>query len=192
MRITGGRWRGRRLEAVTGGKVRPTTDRVREALFNILGGSVDKVAVADLCCGSGALGIEALSRGAAHVDFVDLAPASLAATGRNLERCGAAADSWHLHRSDAARWLARRLDRQSPLVVLADPPYGGGAADRLLEVILDAPAGCIAVAAVEQATGGPEPVVDPRRWICETRRYGSTSLTILRPQRPGAAEDRHE
>jgi 16S rRNA (guanine966-N2)-methyltransferase len=190
--VTGGRWRGRRLDAVAGGKVRPTTDRVREALFNILAGDLEGATVADLCCGSGALGIEALSRWAGHVDFVDLAPAPLAAAGRNLERCGAAPDSWRLHRADAARWLRRRLEDDPALVILADPPYGGDAADRLLEVIMAAPAGRIVVAAVERAAGEPEPAVDPGRWICETRRYGNTSLTILRPQRPGAAEDPHD
>ena len=63
MRITGGRWRGRRLDSVTGGKVRPTTDRVREALFNIVGTGIEGAEVVDLCCGSGWLSLELGRRG---------------------------------------------------------------------------------------------------------------------------------
>jgi len=114
MRITGGVWRGRRLLAVPKSEVRPTTDMVREALFSILGDLLADAAVADLCCGSGALGLEALSRGAASVDFVDLAPTSLATARENLQRCGAEAGRWRLHRAASPRRSSRRLRPPRP------------------------------------------------------------------------------
>lgn len=191
MRIIGGRWRGRRLKPASGG-VRPTTDRVREALFNLLAGEIEDAGVADLCCGSGALGLEALSRGAAHVDFVDVAPGSLAVVRDNLEVCGAEAATWRLHRADAARWLARRLDSgDGALVVLADPPYGGAAASDLVAVLRSAPPGGILVMVLEHPADEPAPVVDAACWSRQTRSYGGTALTVLRPADAGASEARH-
>src|SRR5580700_2211291 len=92
MRVIGGRSRGRRLAAKLPKSVRPTSDRVREAIFDILGsqGGVDDLRVVDLFCGSGALGVEALSRGAASATFVDLDPHALTAVEQNLTAVGLA------------------------------------------------------------------------------------------------------
>jgi 16S rRNA (guanine966-N2)-methyltransferase len=191
VRVIGGRWRGRRLKPAPGG-VRPTTDRVREALFNLLAAEIAGAAVADLCCGSGALGLEALSRGAARADFVDTAPASLAAAKANLELCGAEPATWRLHRADAARWLDRRLRRADPpLVVLADPPYGGAAMADLLDLLRSAPTAGILVLVLEHPADEAPPAVDPARWTAETRRYGGSALTLLRPAEAGEPEARH-
>src|SRR3954453_15020068 len=92
MRIIAGEWRGRQLEAPPGQSTRPTADRVRETLFSMLAsrlGSFEDLAVADLFAGSGALGFEALSRGAASAPFVESAPAATAAIRRNAEKLGA-------------------------------------------------------------------------------------------------------
>jgi len=78
MRVIAGMWKGRRLKSPSGDEVRPTTDRVKEALFNILGPDVRDCLFLDLCCGAGGLGIEALSRGAAGAVFIDLSRKSLA------------------------------------------------------------------------------------------------------------------
>ncbi len=182
MRVTGGQWRGRRLESVKGNAVRPTTDRVREALFNILALQIAESMVVDCCCGCGTLGIEALSRGARHVDFVDLASASLQTTRANLERCQASPDSWRLHRSDAVRWLTRFLESATvPVLVLADPPYEGPAAAALAKVLLAAPPSSLQMAAFEHAKGaGPVPHIGCA-WTAETRSYGQSHLTLLRP-----------
>lgn len=194
MRITGGAWRGRRLLAVPKSEVRPTTDMVREALFSILGDLLVDAAVADLCCGSGALGLEALSRGAASVDFVDLAPASLATARENLRRCGAVAGRWRLHRADAARWLQRRLQAGGPpLLVLADPPYGGPLAEALLGQVAAAAPGSLLAATIEHPREqqlAPEPPADSP-WRLESRSYGRTTLTMLRPRRAPATEADH-
>ena len=102
MRIVAGRWGGRRLTTPRGAAVRPTADRVREALFSILGDFVQDARVLDLFAGSGALGLEALSRGAASATFVDSAAASVAAVKANLEALGGEAE---VRRADALRFL---------------------------------------------------------------------------------------
>ena len=96
MRVCGGRWKGRQLRSLRGTVLRPSTERVKEAIFSILGSRVVGATVADLCCGAGGLGIEALSRGAGFVYFIDLAPAALRLVRANLARCGATADQFVL------------------------------------------------------------------------------------------------
>jgi 16S rRNA (guanine966-N2)-methyltransferase len=88
MRVIGGLYRGRRLKSVEGLKVRPTSDRLRETLFNVLSTSVEGAKFVDLCAGSGAVGIEALSRGAAHVTFVESSRRATDVISENLRHCG--------------------------------------------------------------------------------------------------------
>ncbi|HZS04270.1 MAG TPA: 16S rRNA (guanine(966)-N(2))-methyltransferase RsmD [Blastocatellia bacterium] len=87
MRVISGIYKGRRLKTVEGQSVRPTSDRLRETLFNVLKGSVEGAKFVDLCAGSGAVGIEALSRGAAHVTFVESARRAAAIINENLAHC---------------------------------------------------------------------------------------------------------
>lgn len=122
MRIIGGRWRGRPIAVPAKGDVRPTGDRVREAWFSIIQFELPGARVVDLCAGSGALGIESLSRGAAHVTFVDSAASSLATISRTLESLGADPASYALVRSDAERFVAT-LTAGDFTVGFADPPY---------------------------------------------------------------------
>jgi 16S rRNA (guanine966-N2)-methyltransferase len=120
MRVVAGTYRGRSLRAPRGEQTRPTSDRVREALFSILA-SVEGAEVLDLFAGSGALGIEALSRGAAEATFVDSAPAAIAAIRHNLDQLGVQAE---VLRMPALRALSCTpvTERQYDLVFL-DPPY---------------------------------------------------------------------
>lgn len=179
MRVVAGAWRGRRLSAPPGLDVRPTADRVREALFSILGAAVRDAPAADLCCGSGALGIEALSRGAARADFVDRDPRSLRAVRANLEALGAPAARWSLHRAPADRWLAARLaTTAAPLLILADPPYGDAVAARIVEAAAAAPAR-VRLLVLEHAPDAAPDV--PTGWSADRRRYGRTELSILEP-----------
>jgi 16S rRNA (guanine966-N2)-methyltransferase len=117
MRIVAGEFKGRRLAAPRGARTRPTADRVREALFSMLG-DVSGARVLDLYAGSGALGIEALSRGASEAVFVERDPRAVAALRRNLEAVGVSAA---VAQSDALAFIRR--DRGPYDLVFADPPY---------------------------------------------------------------------
>ncbi len=118
MRVVAGAFKGRRLQAPRGRRTRPTADRVREALFSILG-DVSGANVLDLYAGSGALGIEALSRGAASAVFVERDARAAAAVRRNLEAVGAEAE---VRRQDALRFLAA-AGKEAFDLVFVDPPY---------------------------------------------------------------------
>ncbi len=143
LRIVAGEWRGRRI-AVPGGNVRPTADRVREAWMSIVHAGDPRARVADLCAGSGALGLEALSRGAAHCDFVEQDPKVLTALRANIATLGAADRAAIVHRGAALR--VRSTTRcpdglaDAPWdVAFADPPYEQGLALALAERWLRAP-----------------------------------------------------
>jgi 16S rRNA (guanine966-N2)-methyltransferase len=117
MRVVAGSFKGRRLQAPQGLDVRPTADKIREALFQVLG-DVEGLRVLDLFAGTGALGIEAISRGAADAVFVDSDPRAIAAVRRNLHATGIQA---HVHKWDALAFLATR---PGPFdLVFLDPPY---------------------------------------------------------------------
>jgi 16S rRNA (guanine966-N2)-methyltransferase len=128
LRIIAGTWRGRRLRFPAGPDIRPTPDRVRETLFNWLAPYIRGARVLDLFAGSGALGLEALSRGAAQVTFVDTDPRAVAALRERLVEWDAASDCAELRRMDALRFVeARRPAEQPPFnVVFLDPPFAAG------------------------------------------------------------------
>lgn len=130
MRVIAGRYKGRRLKAPTWEGLRPTSDKLRETLFNILATRIADARVLDGFAGTGAVGIEALSRGAAHVTFVERDRRAAALIAQNLAVCGVNAD-YTIETDDVAavlrRWRAAPLD-----VIWLDPPYeGAGAADAL-------------------------------------------------------------
>ena len=128
MRIIAGTLKGRRLTAPKGLDVRPTSDSLRETLFNVLGGTLKPIAVLDGFAGTGALGLEALSRGAASVDFVERDPQALKALRANVDACRVT-DACRIARGD---FLMIALDRVYDLVLL-DPPYADERADAILK-----------------------------------------------------------
>jgi 16S rRNA (guanine966-N2)-methyltransferase len=141
MRVISGRYKGHRLVSFSGPHIRPTTDRVKETLFNILQNDLDGAVVADLFSGTGALGIEALSRGAAHVVFVESHPQSLRVIRENLTKLAVAdhaPESFTLMNKDVFRWL-RTANRPFD-IVFADPPFPRQWAHRLMEEIPKSPA----------------------------------------------------
>lgn len=170
MRIVAGRWRGRQIVAPKDARVRPTGDRVREAWMSIVQPWLPDARVLDLFAGSGALGLEALSRGAASADFVDLALPSLAAIRSNAESLGAG-DAARLHRGDAFKFVERLADGTYD-VAFADPPYDLGLAARLAEHWLCAPFSTLL--AIEHRANEPLPGGGDRR------RYGGTAISIFR------------
>lgn len=178
MRIIAGQWRGRPLVAPKGAVTRPTADRVRETLFSMLYsrlGSFEQLSVADLFAGSGALGFEALSRGAASCLFVDQDPAAITAITTNAQTLGAAGKAQVRRTSVLALGAA-----PAPLdLVLLDPPYGTGAGAVALDKL--ARLGWIGPgtwASVE--TAADEELAVPGYEVEADRRVGKARLRLLR------------
>jgi 16S rRNA (guanine966-N2)-methyltransferase len=169
MRIVAGEFGGRRLIVPKDARVRPTADRVREAWMSILGGEIAGARVLDLYAGSGALGLEALSRGAASAEFVELGAASLEALRANVAALGLA-DRARVHRGDALRF-AERLGPDACDLAFADPPYAHDAAANLVALFRRTP--FARILSVEHRADQPVPGD-------ETRRYGDTAITFCR------------
>jgi 16S rRNA (guanine966-N2)-methyltransferase len=168
VRIIAGEFKGRRLKTPRGDTVRPTADRVREAWFSILQRQVRGARVLDLFAGSGALGLEALSRGAVSADFVEVHRASLAAIKDNVKTLKVE-DRVTIHRLDGVRF-AERLQPGQYDVAFADPPYAGEHAARLVAIFRITP--FARVFAIEHAADRFIPGDD-------TRRYGDTGVTFV-------------
>ncbi|HEY0729608.1 MAG TPA: 16S rRNA (guanine(966)-N(2))-methyltransferase RsmD [Pyrinomonadaceae bacterium] len=122
MRVIAGAFKGRNLKSPPSMQVRPTSDRLRETLFNVIAAHVPDSRFLDLCAGSGAVGIEALSRGAAHATFVDRSRRSCQLIESNLELCRVPEEQRDIYCSEASEFL-RQWDRDLWDVVFFDPPY---------------------------------------------------------------------
>ncbi len=170
MRIVAGRWKGRRIAAPEGDLVRPTGDRVRETWMSIVHPLLPDAKVLDLCAGSGALGLEALSRGAATCDFVEQAPGVLQLLRSNLELLGGHGGA-QIHRDDAVRFVSG-LSAGAYDIAFADPPYASATGLEIVACWLAVP--FAHVLGVEHSASAEFPVPG------QTRRYGSTSLTFFR------------
>ena len=177
MRIIAGRFRGRPLLAPAGQATRPTADRVREALFSMLAsrlGAFEGLRVADLYAGSGALGLEAISRGAAHATFVENDPKAQTAIKANAAKLGIAEQSRVVGGSALALPRSDGFD-----LIFADPPYAPGSGSAVVKSVSDAdwlaPGGWMAV-----ETDRREPV-DPGSFQIELEReIGRARVTLLR------------
>jgi 16S rRNA (guanine966-N2)-methyltransferase len=175
MRIIAGKWRGRPIDAPPGLATRPTADRVRETLFSMLAsrlGSFEDLRVADLFAGSGALGLEALSRGAQSATFVESDATAAATIRRNAERLGATVQ--------VRGGSALKLPRSEPFdLIFADPPYAAGSGSAVIAAVAEASwlarGGWMSI---ETSRGDP---VEPGEWIVDgTRDVGRARLTLLR------------
>jgi 16S rRNA (guanine966-N2)-methyltransferase len=174
LRVSGGQAKGRRLKAPKG--IRPTQGMVKQAIFNLVGPGIEGAHVLDLFAGSGALGIEALSRGAALVTFVDHQPRGLAILRQNLDLLGLK-ERAHVVRADVVRWLEASPDEitRAGLVIL-DPPYDDLVLDRALKVLdrsLDD-----AVVVAEHSRRHQLPHLT-RLTVDRERRYGDTVVTVM-------------
>ncbi|MDI3327113.1 MAG: 16S rRNA (guanine(966)-N(2))-methyltransferase RsmD [Alicyclobacillaceae bacterium] len=188
MRVIAGTLRGRILDSVPGRETRPTSDRVKEAMFSILGGYLAGGTVLDGFAGTGALGIEALSRGADRAVFVEKAPAALRVLRKNLAACRLEERSvvmpmdWSRALSRLASSLPRR-DADLFRWVFLDPPYRLGGIPTYLEMLecyqLIAP-DAVAVAETAADTELPERIGGWLRW--KRARYGDTALTFYRKE----------
>lgn len=201
MRIIAGDFKGHGLRAPAGRATRPTADAVREALFNILGPPPEDARVLDLYAGSGALGLEALSRGAALAVFVEQDPRACQTIGANLRALGlstgAAGPRAQILRAPVERLLSTRRDLVGPFHwIFADPPYADGALPALLDALAGAP-GLLHPAAVvvvehprkparpqdaPQDAHGPGPGQGARLRRTDLRCYGQTALSFYSPE----------
>jgi len=174
LRVSGGEARGRRLKAPKG--IRPTQGMVKQAIFNLVGPRIEDAHVLDLFAGSGALGIEALSRGAAGVTFVDHQVRGLAILRQNLDVLGLKERS-HVVRGDVVRWLEASPDqvKRAGLVFL-DPPYDDVVLDQALRA-LDRTADDVTVVA-EHSRRHEMPAL-ARLQVDRERRYGDTIVTVF-------------
>lgn len=185
MRIVGGKHRGRKLESPADERVRPTSDRARESLFNILahgkfaaGGTSPLIGarVVDVFCGTGALGFEALSRGAAHATFIDKDPAALKLVQANAKVLGETANA-QTYQVDATK---PGRATQPCVIAFIDPPYHEGLAAPALAALAEN--GWLANGAIcIVETDAREDVVPPAKFSNDDeRRYGKAKLTFLR------------
>lgn len=180
LRIIAGELKGRKLRTVAGLTTRPTADRTREAIFNILGPGIRGAHVLDLFAGTGAFGIEALSRGAASTLFIEKGREALAVLADNIQFCGLA------ERAAAIRWdAARNLDclrNREPLfrLIFLDPPYRQGLVAPALAHLHAAR--CLAQGArlvVEHGVEDPLPELRDAYLLQDQRRYGKTLVSFL-------------
>jgi 16S rRNA (guanine966-N2)-methyltransferase len=170
LRIIAGRWKGHRLKVLRGRDVRPTSDRVREAWMSAIGGRIEGARVIDLFAGSGALGLEALSRGASEVTFVERARGALKLLRANIELLGAQSEC-RVWEGEVFHFLGTITEPVD--LALADPPYGQGAAQRLVDTF------------VREAFANELWLEHPWRESLQlpegsrTRRYGDTALSTI-------------
>ncbi|MBI3003247.1 MAG: 16S rRNA (guanine(966)-N(2))-methyltransferase RsmD [candidate division NC10 bacterium] len=185
LRIVGGAWRGRRLRVPSGPDIRPTSDFLREALFDILADRVEGADVLDLYAGTGALALEALSRGAVTATLVEVNPACLRAARENAAALGCETRCRFLRMGGRAAVV--RLGRQGRRfhLILADPPYGTDLAEATLRVVarhgLLLPGGLL-VLEVSSRAALPErlsPLVQTAR-----RRHGGSALCFYTTEAP--------
>ena len=177
MRIIAGAFKGRTLTSPTWDGVRPTSDALRETLFNVLGPRVPGAVVLDLCAGTGAVGLEALSRGAARATFVDVDPRALRLVAANAARCGVE-NACVIIAGTAVGALADDVGGPFDIVVV-DPPYDAPWMDEALDAAARhlAPGGILVL---EHAWRRPPPDVPALQRI-RTRRAGDSALSTYRP-----------
>lgn len=184
MRVIAGRYKGRRLQSPAWPGLRPTSDRLKETLFNILTPHLEGAQVLDGYAGTGAIGIEAISRGASSVVFVERDPRAATLVEANLAYCGIT-NGCVMMRGDFEGALRRLPAHQRFDLVLLDPPYDEAAPDGLLGIAVErlAPGGLLVL---EHATRRRAP--DRVGALCCVRRVrsGASTLSLYRLAAPGA------
>ena len=196
MRIIAGEYRGQHIKAPSGKVTRPTTDRVRESVFNILQHTVEKQHVLDLYAGSGAMGLEALSRGAQYCAFVDKSPEACRVIRSNLEHLDVEKKRWSIYRQSVESFLTADLQRhisESFKLIFADPPYQMGFPDKAVEQLSRWTAfGSPALVVVETSAHNKVDPEDDRISgekfdVVRDRTYGDTRIIMLRCKEKGGS-----
>jgi 16S rRNA (guanine(966)-N(2))-methyltransferase RsmD len=179
MRIIAGSFKGRKLVSPKGLNTRPTSDRVREAIFSIIGDIVEDARVLDLYSGTGAMGLEALSRGASQAVFVETDQAALRCLQVNIEAVGCRERTRIINRP-VLSYLEKTGPNDGFDLVFADPPYAGDLGTLTLKAISKHAKplkGCLII--LEHAPGRPPETVPDKMDRVDTRKYGNTGVTFL-------------
>jgi 16S rRNA (guanine966-N2)-methyltransferase len=178
MRIISGQYKGIQLHTPRGDAIRPTSDRVRETIFSILGPSWRPKTVLDLFAGTGAFGLEALSRGAESVTFVDMSNKALTLIRRNLEKIGATAPMYKSRAESFLRQSGTRGDQYD--LIFCDPPYQSRLAERILTLIREhqclSVGGMVIYESRNQSSGLP---IDEGFTLVREKIVGDTRITFL-------------
>ena len=181
LRLIGGVWRSRRLQVPVGPGLRPTPDRVRETLFNWLGPWIEGCRVLDLFAGSGALGLEALSRGAAEAVFVETSRTAVRALEANIGLLGAASAA--VLCMDAMRYLERAGEAFD--LIFVDPPYASGLVGPVLDLLHGSgslkPAGYVYI----EESAGKETTLNPHWRVYREVRAGAVHGRLLKIDETG-------
>lgn len=191
IRIVAGEWRGRRIATPPGRGTRPTSEKVRGAIFNVLHAriAIEDAEVWDLFAGSGAMGIEALSRGARHVHFVEADARAAALIRETLQALAAPPGRWTLSIERVESWLARAPVPSAPLIVLIDPPYAAAERETLLARLAGLESVTPGALIVLESAIRAAPSVPPGLELVQSKRYGGTGVQFMVKQdaRPAAA-----
>jgi len=177
--IGGGTLKGRVLQYPDDAGLRPSTQLAKNSLFSSLGSRLTGAVFADLCAGAGGVGIEALSRGAAFVHFVEKERAALAALARNLAACGIQESRYRVHAAGAESVLDAGALADTE-IAFADPPYAGDVASGIAARVNAHSLPVLTLLVIEHASRGE--VVGPAGWqVLRSRRFGDTTLTSFEP-----------
>ena len=182
IRIIGGKYSGRKLKVPPGNDVRPTSDQVRAALFNLLSPLLnwDNLVVLDLYAGSGALGLEALSRGAKKVIFVEASHKHMIILKQNIEIFSPEKTKFELGQEKAARWISRFADPEQQCLAFLDPPFSSNEYNLILKKLALSPAIRTGSLIVVESNQKRKIFFPENMELLKHRHYGSVSLNILR------------
>ena len=181
IRIIAGKYRGRKLKVPQAMNIRPSSDKLREGLFNMLSALTDfgSMIFLDLFAGTGALGLEALSRGAKKVIFIESSQKNMSILKQNIQSISPEKNSFELAKDSSAKWLSRFTDPGYPCVVFLDPPFSGNEYEIILnklDVLKSIRAGSLIAVESNQSK---EILFPEDLLMLKHRRYGSVKLNIL-------------
>ena len=183
MRIITGKARGIALKTLEGEATRPTSEKVKEAVFSAIQFDIEGRRFLDLFAGSGQMGLEALSRGASHATFIDASADAVAIAKENAKKTGFFAES-HFLASDYRNYIRKAAEKDAFDIVFIDPPYAeriaGDAVERLLRASLLKPAALVITESEEEDVFAGKEDVRERFELLKSKKYGRTYITILR------------
>ena len=184
IRIIAGKYRGRKLKVPQGMDIRPSSDQLREGLFNMLSSLADfgSMIFLDLYAGTGALGIEALSRGAKKVVFIEASRKNMSILKQNIESVSPEQNCFELAQDSSAHWLSGFADPGHPCVVFLDPPFSGSDYELILNKLTILPSVRPGSLIVVESNQAREILFPEALLLLKHRRYGSVTLDILRKQ----------